>query len=495
MTYQEFYCNPSTGSQMNGGFPESGGIYPYTKTNGNWNSGTGVFTVASGNPQSDGITVGDYAAVYNDGATTPVFSGRVTARTTTTITVDVTTNKWGTPPTTSATGRTITVGGSLKGPNAADSYPFGSFTSSMTNANGNPVRVDLKNNASYVISANITMSQGGIVMQGYSSTAGDGGRAVIDCNANAIVGINISASNCCLIDLEVKNNGSSGTNNAITNTGAGILYWRVVCRDIRGGGINAVGTGCLALECEAYNCNKSNTANLGGFNVGLGHCIRCISHDNSTGSNCHGFVLTGAASGVGLKDCIAETNAGSGIKITSSGIYTIDGCDLYNNTLNGIDATTSASAQMFVLNCNVIKNGSTGIAHSSTATFPAFLFNNGYGSGTQANGGSGATSGRGIQETGAVTYASNVTPWVDPANGDFRINLAAAIGAGRGSFLQTAASYAGTDSAPIIGAAQLAGYPAVTDVKSGVTYANAAYTGTYTVPPNSARVVGGSLVQ
>jgi hypothetical protein len=59
-----------------------------------------------------------------------------------------------------------------------------------------------------------------------------------------------------------------------------------------------------------------------------------------------------------------------------------------------------------------------------------------------------------VIESGTVTYANDVTPWVDPANGDFRINLAAAKGAGRGTFTQTAASYTGTIGYPDIGAAQ-----------------------------------------
>jgi hypothetical protein len=59
--------------------------------------------------------------------------------------------------------------------------------------------------------------------------------------------------------------------------------------------------------------------------------------------------------------------------------------------------------------------------------------------------------------SGNVTYANDVTPWTDPANGDFRISLAAAKGAGRGTYTQTAASYAGTVGYPDIGAAQSTG--------------------------------------
>lgn len=60
----------------------------------------------------------------------------------------------------------------------------------------------------------------------------------------------------------------------------------------------------------------------------------------------------------------------------------------------------------------------------------------------------------GMIEYGAVNYASDVTPWTDPANGDFRISLSAAKNAGRGSFIETSSSYAGTIGYPDIGAVQ-----------------------------------------
>ncbi len=65
-------------------------------------------------------------------------------------------------------------------------------------------------------------------------------------------------------------------------------------------------------------------------------------------------------------------------------------------------------------------------------------------------------------ESGSITYAADVTPWVDPANGDFRITLAAAKSAGRGSFTQTQSSYTGTIGYPDIGAAQSASTNATT---------------------------------
>jgi hypothetical protein len=126
--------------------------------------------------------------------------------------------------------------------------------------------------------------------------------------------------------------------------------------------------------------------------------------------------------------------------------------DGYNNTGDAIKSSSNAGVITNIRNCNFIKNGGKGI-DVTTNGVGGRIDNNGYGSGTQANGSSDTISSLVASGT-AVTYGSNLTPWVDPANGDFRINLAAANWAGRGAFTQTAASYAGAVGYPDIGAAQ-----------------------------------------
>ena len=175
---------------------------------------------------------------------------------------------------------------------------------------------------------------------------------------------------------------------------------------------------------------------------------RCVSHDNS-GSNTRGF----ANANVALVECIADSNGLHGFELAASGH--ISKCDSYNNGGDGLNIASS-TAEVSVSNCNFIKNTGYGINAASVAPGGVVL-NCGFGSGTQANG-SGTTNGIGMMTViGSVTYASNVTPWTDPVNGDFRISLAAAKAAGRGTFTQTAASYAGTVGYPDIGAAQSTG--------------------------------------
>jgi hypothetical protein len=106
------------------------------------------------------------------------------------------------------------------------------------------------------------------------------------------------------------------------------------------------------------------------------------------------------------------------------------------------------------MNCNFIK--SSGYALKIQNGYTVHLINCGVGAGTMAN--ASGLYNTGVQapviEEGTVTYASNATPWVDPDNGDFRITLSTAKGAGRGSFMQTSASYTGAIGYPDIGAAQ-----------------------------------------
>jgi hypothetical protein len=228
---------------------------------------------------------------------------------------------------------------------------------------------------------------------------------------------------------------------------------RCVVTGIKGEAAYLGEVGTILNECEFYANNSSNTADTGVVRlVAVGITLRrCTIHDN-TGNVVDG-IFVGAAR-AHIENCIIESNGRDGIRCgTTSGPYSIQSCDFYNNGGSGISLlTTGFTSILYVENSNFVKNGGYGI--SGVADILGYVKNCGYGSGTQAN-----TSGTtnlltGVVESGAVNYATDVTPWADPANGDFRINLATAKGTGRGTFTQTAASYAGAVGYPDIGAAQ-----------------------------------------
>src|SRR5437763_1304956 len=107
MAFTEFYCDAASGAQINAGDNKT----VVTSTNGDWgNAAANRFTAASGTPFS-GVSVGDFASVYLDGATTAVYIARVTAVNGGGASLDLSsTAKCGTAPTTGATGRSCTVG-------------------------------------------------------------------------------------------------------------------------------------------------------------------------------------------------------------------------------------------------------------------------------------------------------------------------------------------------------------------------------------------------
>jgi hypothetical protein len=458
MPFAEFCCR-SGGSNMNGGGlasgAEPGTSAAYTSTNGNWN-GTATFTPTDGSTPASSVNVGDWASVYIDGATTPVYIARVTtvaAGANGVITLS-TTAKSGTAPTSSATARTIKVGGAWLGPNGAVGFPFGFLVAqSMLSVAGNTPRVNFKNDQTYTISAAMTHStQGPIVWQGYTTTFGDLGRAVINGGTTGVsyVLLTLGSVDMIVADFIFDHNGATGASAGATFGSLRNQVNRCVFRNMVGAG---AGEG-LYVECEAYGNNTANGAQGGFVSTGaVLWCINCISHDNA-GSNSNGF-YTQSVDFVML-NCIAAHNGKHGFDVNNiTGHIILDSCDAYNNAQSGLRKEGGSSCPALIRNSNFVKNGAWGIDFSgSAAGIEGTLYNNGFGGvGTQQNG-SGTINGGAVYEVGRVTYAANVTPWVDPANGDFRVNLAAAQGKGRGAFTSLMAGFSGTVAFPDIGAGQ-----------------------------------------
>src|SRR6185312_8801354 len=232
-TFTEFFVNAATGSNANAGSPISGGIYPKSYAGGTWVQATGVFTVAAGNPATDGEVVGDFASI-NPG-TDAVYVCRITALSSTTFTCS-TTAKAGTSP---ANGTyTAIIGGTWKGPNGSDAFPLGFIAGTTTDAAGDVPRINFKNNASYLPTANIVQNQNGpIVFQGYSSVPGDGitstaNRAILDfgtlANSN---GLTVSGNNVDFWDFDVRDADTTGSQpqGLIFANAAHPVFGRVSC--------------------------------------------------------------------------------------------------------------------------------------------------------------------------------------------------------------------------------------------------------------------------
>ena len=456
MAFTEFTVRPG-GSNLNAGTldgsAEASTTPLVTYTNGGWNSGTGVFTPASGSPVGDGVAVGHWVSVYTDGASAPTgFHGRVTARDATTITVS-TTAKSGTAPTTGASGLTLVVGGAWAGPGGASGFPFGFVAKTATDAGGNYPRVNFKAGTYSVTAAVAHGAAGPVMFQGYTSTFGDGGFATLDGGTSGASYdlLTLSGQYLDLADFKLSNNGATGNANGLVHSSLFGSLSRVAVTGVLGAGFSLSGGQGWAAECEAYACNASNSGGLGAFLITSTYLLtRCVAHDNAGGNNV-GFTYSSTPRFV---ECIADTNGSHGFYCSSgSGAATLLGCDSYNNGGDGVLITSGFNC-CYVENCNLVKNSGYGVNFSSATDNHGLVRNCGFGSGTQANA-SGQTNNLGaVVVAGSVTYASGVTPWADPANGDFRVALAAAKAAGRGAYTQTQGGYAGTVGYPDIGAAQ-----------------------------------------
>jgi hypothetical protein len=469
-TYTNFVCRATGGgaSNMNAGTLDGSTTIPngpaVTYTGGAWTAATDIFTAAVGADMTE-AQVGRFCSIYADGDTVPTTNQFTIRRITAvdsgarTITAPVTNGvNLGTELTDGAANRTLRIGGAHAGPSGASGFPLNFLTTACTNTSGSPPKINLKNDQSHAMTAAITHAAGNVLnFQGFTSAYGDGGLAVIDGGTSGsayslFAATTTSLAGARFLDLEFKNNGASGGSTSIhglsLGTGGGWHIWRCVFRDLRssGAGAIAVTQGGQFEECEFYSCNQGSIAGCGGTRVtgGAVHSfVDCIFHNNNVAGV---FGTTSTAKFVG---CIFDSNTGVGFDNGNTDGASFVRCDFYANTSHGINSTLVVRAR----NCNFIDNG--GYAFSGpSATYTSTFVNCGFGTGTMANvSGNFSTTGL-VEEIGSITYAANVTPWVDPDNGDFRINLAAAQGTGRGTFLQTASGYAGTVGYPDVGASQ-----------------------------------------
>ena len=449
MAFTEFCCR-SGGSNLNAGTrtgssTEPGTSADFTYASGSWVSATGVFTPASGDPSADGVAVGDFASVYADGATVTTLVGRVTAVSSTTITVS-TTAKTGTT-TDGTSNRTLKIGGAWKGPNAADWFPISFISQTLKGTAGYAPRINLKNDATYSVTAAGTVSNPRFDVQGYTTAYDDRGRASIlgPGTGASFTMLTLGGGEHYLADLIIGDNGSTGVGGGLLASSGLETIERVTTRNIRGHGLQTGGGGGNFSEIEIYNCGQASAYT--GFN-GSGNLSRVIAFGCPGGD---GFqFLSGTAV---LTDCIAFSNGQCGFNSPSGTNVQFRNCDAWSNGSHGFVLYRNT----FVENCNAIKNGGYGFSSTYTAEKTSAIIRNcGIGSGTQANTSGGINAQTWAIVEGTVTYASGVTPWVDPTTGNFSITLAAAKSAGRFAFLQSQNSKTGTAGSRDIGAAQSA---------------------------------------
>ncbi|MBX3444277.1 MAG: right-handed parallel beta-helix repeat-containing protein [Planctomyces sp.] len=470
MAFTEFCCK-TAGNNLNAGSVDGGSTEPGTSplltvTGCTWNGGTGVITVPAG-PAFTEIQVGRFISVCADGATVPSANGLVIARITAvdsgarTITTS-TTARWqqGTLLSNGTSNRTIRIGGAwafLSGA-TTDGGVFSNGTTSgletLTNAGGDPIRINVKNDGTYSPTGalGLTSAGGSLVLEGYTTTYGDGGRPLIQgpTTGASITVFTVSMNDVFVRNFEFANNGATGTAFMVNSNSVRAIWGRCVFRDARGHGIifNSQGT---IEDSEAFGNNAGNQANGSGIGINSGGTVvrRCIAHHNLGGTSGAGFRFgqTGF-----LEDCIAWANGLYGVSLAQTQLL-IRRCDIYDNPGAGLAITGGTRQTLLIENSSFVKNGGGGL-NGSAQSNPIYGFarNCAFGAGAMANAGGDIISMQGLVLENKVTLPANQTPWNDPNNGDFRLVHADAIGAGWGGFLMTHSGYGPATSFADIGA-------------------------------------------
>ena len=337
MPFTEFYCRAG-GNNLNVGTVD-GTTEPSTSplvtfTGGDSASNAASYTAPVGADLSQ-VQIGRWLSLYQDGDTVPV-SGRfvvapITNVDTNTRVITLNTSYRSTLGSVIGSGtgnRSARIGGAWAGPGGATGFPFGFVGTFGFDQTKGIACVNLKNDQTYTITANMnTNNSGPMVFQGYSSTPGDGGMATIDggTTGSSFILLSITAAGVYLVDLIFQNNGNSGSSELVSLSSATypIMCVRCVFRNSRGHGVYA-SSPAVFQSCTAYNCNQSNSSTRGGFYgasyVKYRHCVSF----NSTGSNTNGFLHDSYY--CYFDDCLSFGNGNHGFNVSSSyGAY-INGC-------------------------------------------------------------------------------------------------------------------------------------------------------------------------
>lgn len=461
-TFSEFWVQPTGGNTNSGHTADN--TATFSAVSGNWTNSTRIFFKSGLNPVAGGVTNGAWAAIFLTAfPTNAQYDAIVTGADDTADTITLSSTAFmGTNPGNNVGGMSIRVGGAWMGPNTntmanGGGFPLNFAAGTATNGSTYVARVNFKTNT-YSVASTITHAiNGPTIFQGYAVTPGDGGRATIDGGATgtSFIVLQISALDCIFSDLIFANNGNSGSATllSLASPSDRCIFFRVTVHDAWRSGFS-IQRPASFLECEAYSCNKNNSAGHGGFLISSVpyQFERNNSHDNTL-ANGDGFNI--GVAGVRLVRCIADSNGRNGIISSTASLY-LEQCDLFGNVLTGVDMSAATVGSFVAENCNFFTNG-IGISSSGSTLRNGLIVNCAFGTGTKTNT-NGSFSGTGsIYEIGSILYPTDLTPWVDPINGDFRISSTATTrAAGRGNFTESQASYSGAVGYPDIGAAQSA---------------------------------------
>lgn len=468
MAFLDFYCL-SGGSNLNSGTTEDAAA-PLTYAGGTFVRGTVTFTVASGNPVTDGVVAEDIISVYTTaGATVATCLVLVSSRTATTFTGTVIAGAAANVSET-ANAATAKKGGAWAGPSGTVGFPWNFVSGTTIKTAALPPHVNFKNSAAYNITANVTQTlTGPVYWRGYNSTPRDGGKALFFGDsatpAAPFTILTNSGANNYFDDLHFDNNGgdaagqSVGNNCMVDNSGTGCRFETCRFSNAYRAGLRQAGGGTHINRNEFYGNNRDDAQNFGGLLI-TEECevFHNVFHTHTAGTDSNGITMSADnTENVTIHGNIFYNHAGEAILLTGNHNSVRISHNLFHTAVSGVRFSgAAATGSNVIIENNIFWNCTGEGINNNNANHRSgpIIRNNAFG---DIDGDDVDTN----INTSFVSGTSQIT--VDPceaaATGDFRLNNNASGGAlcrnaGLGTFsINTAllAAGASTVSLPDLG--------------------------------------------
>ncbi len=186
------------------------------------------------------------------------------------------------------------------------------------------------------------------------------------------------------------------------------------------------GTGSCGnvVDCEFTGCSTSACVEIGN-GISANSFYGCVFHDNTS----EGCAITGTRGDFVFVSCIFDTckngssvNALDVSSFTATATLTVANCTFYNSGASGI-GIDHAPCSIMIINCIFESNGAYGV-NIATASPLTMLINNAFYNNSSGQIPVGMVSPFNL--VGTVTASASM--FVDPANGNFALNLASTGG-------------------------------------------------------------------
>ena len=276
-----------------------------------------------------------------------------------------------------------------------------------------------------------------MVIEGYTTTRGDGGRVTINCTTTLTGSacINNNTPGLVFANFNVSANGNSARGLQIGNRGA---YYNIAATGFTDswafftGSGNGLYVNCSASSCTCVGFSQSSDATYidcyatgcqGGFSLSSGGritCIRCTAGNNTGSTSYHGFDIQANQNALVMLNNVAYNNGGDGFRFENAQqtIYLVQNNIGYGNAGFGFNYTSAPTGVLYEFDYNAYGANTSGNLNNITAG------------------------------THDVTLTGN--PFNNPGSGDFSLNsTAGAGGACRGAGFQGSSAGAGNGAIDI----------------------------------------------